>query len=92
MPRDNVASQKEPNRANPSAFLVIPLFVSALFTRQCAHYPKLFTQGADGLEEYELTGPEKLALLTADINWIEEHIGPLIGASRNNLSKWTKVF
>ena len=30
MPRDNVASQKESSRANPSAFLLIPLSVSTL--------------------------------------------------------------
>lgn len=38
---------------------------------------RLIVQGADALEEYELTGPEKLALLTGDIDWIEEHLGPL---------------
>jgi DNA-binding NtrC family response regulator len=37
----------------------------------------LFYHGADALEGYTLTGPEKLALLTGDIHWIEEHIGTL---------------
>ena len=37
----------------------------------------LFYNGADTLEEYGLTGPEKLAILTGDIAWIEEHIGTL---------------
>ena len=37
----------------------------------------LLYQGADALEEYELTGPERLAVLTGDIEWIEEQIGPL---------------
>ena len=37
----------------------------------------LLYQGADALEDYELTGPEKLAVLTGDIEWIEEQIGPL---------------
>jgi DNA-binding NtrC family response regulator len=37
----------------------------------------LFYHGADALEGYTLTGPEKLALLTGDIHWIEEHIGAL---------------
>lgn len=37
----------------------------------------LLYHGADALEEYNLTGPEKLALLTGDINWIEQHLGPL---------------
>jgi len=38
---------------------------------------QLLYEGADALEEYDLTGPEKLALLTGDIEWIEKHIGPL---------------
>jgi len=37
----------------------------------------LFYKGADALEQYSLTGPEKLALLTGDIQWIESFIGPL---------------
>jgi DNA-binding NtrC family response regulator len=37
----------------------------------------LYAHGADALEEYDLTGPEKLAILTGDIAWIEEHIGQL---------------
>jgi len=38
---------------------------------------QLLYEGADALQEYDLTGPEKLALLTGDIEWIEKHIGPL---------------
>ncbi|MBN2325433.1 MAG: response regulator [Spirochaetes bacterium] len=38
---------------------------------------RLYYEGADALDEYELTGPEKLAILTGDVSWIEEHIGPL---------------
>jgi len=37
----------------------------------------LLYQGADALEQYNLTGPEKLAILTGDIEWIEGQIGPL---------------
>jgi DNA-binding NtrC family response regulator len=37
----------------------------------------LLHYGSEALEEYNLTGPEKLAILTGDIKWIEEHIGPL---------------
>jgi CheY-like chemotaxis protein len=33
--------------------------------------------GADALKNYALTGPEKLAILTGDIPWIEEHVGEL---------------
>jgi DNA-binding NtrC family response regulator len=38
---------------------------------------KLLHRWADALEEYPLTGAEKLALLTGDIEWIEKHTGPL---------------
>ena len=38
---------------------------------------QLLYEGADALEEYDLTGPEKLALLTGDIEWIEKNMGPL---------------
>ena len=38
---------------------------------------QLLYKGADALEEYNLTGPEKLALLTGDIEWIEKNLGPL---------------
>jgi DNA-binding NtrC family response regulator len=37
----------------------------------------LIYKGAEALEEYDLTGPEKLALLTGDIEWIERNIGTL---------------
>ena len=37
----------------------------------------LLYHGVDALEEYDLTGPEKLAVLTGDIAWIEKHVGPL---------------
>jgi DNA-binding NtrC family response regulator len=39
-------------------------------------------QAADALDEYELTGLEKLALLTGDITWIEKQIGPLTKKQR----------
>lgn len=42
----------------------------------------LLYNGADALDEYELTGPEKLSLLTGDIHWIEEHVGPLTPPQR----------
>jgi DNA-binding NtrC family response regulator len=37
----------------------------------------LFLKGADALEEYGLTSAEKLAILTGDITWLEEHVGKL---------------
>jgi DNA-binding NtrC family response regulator len=45
-------------------------------------FTALFEQAADALDHYELTGPEKLALLTGDITWIEEQIGPLTREQR----------
>jgi DNA-binding NtrC family response regulator len=45
---------------------------------------QLLYHGADALEGYDLTGPEKLAVLTGDIEWIENHAGPLTPVQR----KW----
>ncbi len=43
---------------------------------------RLLEEAADALDEYDLTGPEKLALLTGDIEWIETKIGPLTRSQR----------
>jgi hypothetical protein len=40
--------------------------------------------GADALADYPLTNAEKLAVLTADIEWIEKHVGQLSATQR----KW----
>ncbi|UCF71938.1 MAG: response regulator, partial [Deltaproteobacteria bacterium] len=45
-------------------------------------FTSLLEYAADALDEYDLTGPEKLALLTGDIEWIEEQIGPLTKSQR----------
>jgi DNA-binding NtrC family response regulator len=37
----------------------------------------LFYYGPEALQDYDLTGPEKLAILTGDIHWIESQIGAL---------------
>lgn len=47
----------------------------------------LYYHGADALEEYDLTSPEKLALLTGDISWIEEHVGTLTKVQRRWLEQ-----
>jgi hypothetical protein len=44
----------------------------------------LFLKGADALEEYSLTSAEKLAILTGDITWLEEHVGKLT----ENQKRW----
>ena len=45
-------------------------------------FADLIEQAVDALDSYELTGAEKLALLTGDITWIEEQIGPLTREQR----------
>jgi len=47
-----------------------------------AFFTNLLEYVTDALDEYDLTGPEKLALLTGDIEWIEEEIGPLTRSQR----------
>jgi DNA-binding NtrC family response regulator len=47
----------------------------------------LLYHGADALENYDLTGPEKLAILTGDIAWIEGQIGPLAGDQKRWLEQ-----
>ena len=42
----------------------------------------LIRNGADALDDFDLTGPEKLAIITADIAWIEEQIGELKPAQK----------
>jgi FixJ family two-component response regulator len=42
---------------------------------------------ADALDDYNLTGPEKLALLTGDIEWIEKHTGPLTAKQKRWLQR-----
>jgi DNA-binding NtrC family response regulator len=44
----------------------------------------MLSYGADALDEFNLSGPEKLAILTGDIYWIEKHTGPLSALQR----KW----
>ena len=46
-------------------------------------FTNLLEQATDALDEYDLTGPEKLALLTGDVEWIEEQIGPLTRSQRH---------
>jgi DNA-binding NtrC family response regulator len=45
-------------------------------------FTSLLEQAADALDEYDLTGAEKLALLTGDASWIEEQIGSLTQSQR----------
>ena len=47
----------------------------------------LFYYGADALQDYELTGPEKLAILTGDVHWIESQIGPLTAPQKRWLEQ-----
>jgi len=45
-------------------------------------FTNLLEFATDALDEYDLTGPEKLALLTGDVEWIEDQIGPLTRSQR----------
>jgi len=47
----------------------------------------LYYNGADALKEYDLTGPEKLAILTGDVAWIEEHVGNLTDKQKKWLNQ-----
>jgi len=47
-----------------------------------AFFTNLLEYATDALDDYDLTGPEKLALLTGDVEWIEEQIGPLTRPQR----------
>ena len=53
----------------------------------CEFFTYLLEYTADALDEYNLTGPEKLTLLTADAEWVEEQIGPLTRSQR----RWIEV-
>jgi DNA-binding NtrC family response regulator len=48
---------------------------------------ELLFAGADALEGYTLTGAEKLAILTGDIQWIESHAGALTPTQRRWLDQ-----
>jgi DNA-binding NtrC family response regulator len=54
----------------------------------------LLNEGVDALDEYELSGPEKLAILTGDISWIEDKIGSLTPSQRRwlDLSKQSGIW
>ncbi len=47
----------------------------------------LLYRGAEALDAYDLTGPEKLALLTGDIEWIEKYVGRLTPIQRRWLEQ-----
>lgn len=47
----------------------------------------LLYRGAEALAAYELTGPEKLAILTGDIKWIESYAGKLNDTQRTWLEQ-----
>jgi DNA-binding NtrC family response regulator len=47
----------------------------------------LLYRGAEALDEYNLTGPEKLALLTGDIEWIDKYVGQLTPTQRRWLEQ-----
>jgi len=48
-------------------------------------FTNLLENGADALDEYDLTRPEKLAIVTGDVRWIEDQIGRLTRPQRRML-------
>jgi len=48
-------------------------------------FMSLLENAVDALDEYELTRPEKLAIVTGDVLWIEEQLGRLTRAQRRML-------
>ena len=48
---------------------------------------ELIDNGSDALDPYGLTAPEKLAIITGDVVWIEEQIGPLSKQQKRWLEK-----
>jgi DNA-binding NtrC family response regulator len=49
-------------------------------------FAHLLENGVDALDEYDLTRPEKLAIVTGDVRWIEDQIGRLTRAQRRMLT------
>lgn len=54
----------------------------------------LLNDGVDALDEYDLSGPEKIAILAGDISWIEDKIGSLTPSQRRwlDLSKQSSIW
>ena len=48
-------------------------------------FANLLENGADALDEYDLTKAEKLALVTGDVSWIEDQVGRLTRPQRRML-------
>ena len=48
-------------------------------------FANLLENGADALDEYDLTKPEKLSIVTGDVRWIEDQIGRLTRPQRRML-------
>jgi hypothetical protein len=48
-------------------------------------FSSLLENAVNALDEYDLTKPEKLAIVTGDIKWIEDEIGRLTRAQRRML-------
>jgi len=48
-------------------------------------FANLLENGADALDEYDLTKAEKLAIVTGDVSWIEDQVGRLTRPQRRML-------
>ena len=77
---DRAATQEPEEQALVHKEEIIKVLEKAALDKTLIH--DLLSYGADTLYDYDLSGPEKLAILTGDIEWIEEHIGPLTSSQR----------
>jgi DNA-binding NtrC family response regulator len=48
---------------------------------------ELLYYGSDALDEFDLTAPERLAIITGDIEWIDQQIGPLTAKQKQWLEE-----
>lgn len=82
---ETAASQEPDNQALVHRKEILRVLERAATDGEFVH--DLLHHWADALEEYDLTGPEKLALLTGDIDWIEKYVGPLTPTQK----KWLEM-
>jgi len=82
---ETAASQKPDEQALVHKKEILRVLERAATDGEFVH--DLLHHWADALEEYDLTGPEKLALLTGDIDWIEKYVGPLTPTQKRWLER-----
>jgi FixJ family two-component response regulator len=85
-----LALEQDPIAAPEKQALVHPQQILAVLNRAATDGDfvyRLLHCWADALDEYPLSGVEKLALLTGDVEWIEIHTGPLTETQKRWLQR-----